>query len=306
MKFSCFTLLFPLIAISCSSSKKVNDPVPEQLENTLLWEISGNGISRPSYLFGTMHLVCREDAVLTDGLIKALQQTEQVYFEVDMDNMIEMLGVLRHMKMKNDTTLADLMSMKEYEELKEWIDKKNSMLPFSVLETYKPMLAASTLMELDNDCDGVAMEMVIMEEAKKLERRVNGLESMSLQMSIFDSIPYKVQAQQLLRMMDEEKKGGNKNAEFEEMINAYRQQDLSRLGQMIQRTELGLSEFEGILLTNRNVAWVNKLKGIMANTPVTVAVGAGHLPGNNGLISLLRKQGYTVRPLTNRRGQATI
>src|SRR5687768_4263936 len=62
------------------------------LENTLLWEISGNGLSHSSYLFGTMHILCAEDARLSDNLKKIIKEADLIYFEIDMDNMMEMLG----------------------------------------------------------------------------------------------------------------------------------------------------------------------------------------------------------------------
>src|SRR6185295_9427100 len=71
--------------------------------NTLLWEITGNGLPRPSYLFGTIHMICSDEALLSDSLKTAIGNSDAVYFEVDMDNLFEMLGVMRKMKMRNDT-----------------------------------------------------------------------------------------------------------------------------------------------------------------------------------------------------------
>jgi uncharacterized protein YbaP (TraB family) len=114
-------------------------------ENTLLWKISGNGIEKPSYLFRTNHMLCADDAVLSSNMQKAIRDCDEVYFEVDMDNLFEMLGVMNKMKMKGDTTLKDLVSEDDYKKVKDFFERKGAMLPFSVLETYKTMLAASTL-----------------------------------------------------------------------------------------------------------------------------------------------------------------
>ncbi|TMI97547.1 MAG: TraB/GumN family protein [Bacteroidetes bacterium] len=84
---------------------------------TLLWQISGNGLQKPSYLFGTIHMICSDDALLSDSLKNAIQNTEAVYFEVDMDNLFEMLGVVRKMKMRDDTTLADLLDKEDYQNI---------------------------------------------------------------------------------------------------------------------------------------------------------------------------------------------
>jgi hypothetical protein len=218
-----------------------------------------------------------------------------------MDNLFEMIGALQQMKMKNDTTLADLLSPEEYEKAKAFFEKKSALLPFSVLETYKPLLASSLLMESDLACDApVAMEQLIMEEAKKHNKKIEGLETMAYQMSIFDSIPYKVQAGELLKYISVEGKQSEGEKELEMMMKAYREQDLEKLAEMLKSGEAGIQHYEDLLLNNRNRNWVKKLKTILPGKKLVIAVGAGHLPGEQGLIRLLRKEGYTVTPVENK------
>lgn len=271
-----------------------------KLEKTLLWEISGNGLEKHSYIYGTIHRICKEEAHLSNSLQSVIESSDQVYFEVDMDNVIEMLGIIRMMKMKNDTTLADLLSKDDYEKLKAWFEGRNTMLPFSVLETYKPMLAASTIMESGLSCEGVAMEQLIMTEARKEGKRINGLESMAYQMSLFDSIPYKTQAEELLKYIETDKGESDGDKEYEELMKAYRDQDLDKLGELITRSEMATPRFEELLLTNRNRNWVHKMKTLLPGKSLLFAVGAGHLPGVNGVINLLRKEGYKVRAVKNK------
>jgi len=307
MKVFKIGFVFSVLACSCATAKKAEQPIHGFSEKTLLWQISGNGLQKPSYLFGTIHLVCKEDALLSDSLLSTIQNVEQVYFEVDMDNLFEIFGVIRQMKMKNDTTLADLLSEEDYKKIKQWFENKNSLLPFSMLETYKPLLAASTIMESGMSCEGaVAMEQVILEEAKKYKKRVNGLETMAYQMSIFDSIPYKIQAQQLLKFIEDEGKDSDASKEFEELQQAYKEQDLDKLDELMRRNDLGIARFEEILLHNRNRSWVNKLKTILPGKSILIAVGAGHLPGQQGIISLLRKEGFTVKPMMNKGKKQTV
>lgn len=272
-----------------------------KLENTLLWKISGNGLEKPSYLFGTIHMLCKEDAFLSTKLVEAIEKSDRVYLELDMDNLFEMLGVMTKMKMKNDTTLADLLTPEEYKMAKDHFKAKGSMLPFSVIETYKPLLASSLLMESSMACDeSVAMEQLIMAEAKKKGKTLEGLETMAYQMSIFDSIPYKIQAQELIKSIAPEKKGDNGEMEFKDMMQAYKEQNLEKLGEMISKSEEGMMQYDDILLNNRNRNWVEKLKKIMPAKSLVIAVGAGHLPGDEGVIKLLRKEGFIVTPVENK------
>jgi uncharacterized protein YbaP (TraB family) len=287
--------LFALSIITANADAQVNK---KPLEKSLLWEVSGNGLTKPSYLYGTIHMICKDDASLGDSLIAVIQRSDRVYFEVDMDNLMEMLSALKDFKMRNDTTLADLLSKEDYEKVKEFMESKGGLLPFSQLETYKPMLASSLLMESGIGCDEpVAMEQLILEEAKKNKKRVDGLETMSYQASIFDSIPYKLQAEQLLKYVNDSGSKSEADKQFEEMIEAYKTQDIEKLGEYIKEDDGGMSNYEDILIYNRNRNWVEKLKKLMPDKSLTIAVGAGHLAGEKGLIKLLRKAGYTVKPV---------
>ena len=267
--------------------------------NTLLWKISGKNLAKPSYLFGTIHMLCADDIQLSDSLQKAIANSDKVYLEVDLDNMLEMLGVMTKMKMRNDTTLADLLSKEDYQKVKTFFNKQGGLLPFSMLETYKPLLAASTLMQSSLDCSNpVAMEQLIMKDAKSKGKGIKGLESMAYQMSIFDSIPYTAQAKQLLSFVDNYGKSSD-DSEFKTLTEAYRNQELEKLEKLTQDDDMGIANFSDILLYNRNRAWVAKLEDIMVKNALVVAVGAGHLPGEKGVINLLRKAGYKVEPVKN-------
>ncbi len=292
-------LLMSLVAITAVAQQNKDN-------NTLLWKISGNGIDKASYLFGTIHMLCKEDAFLSNNLVSAIEKADRVYLELDMDNLFEMFGAMTKMKMNNDTTLADLLTAEEYKRVKEHFESKKTMLPFSMLETYKPLLASSLLMEGGIGCDEqVAMEQLIMEEAKKNGKRIEGLETMAYQMSVFDSIPYKMQAQELLKSISIGDKDTDGDKEFSELMKAYKDQDLEKLGDMITKSDAGMMQYQDVLLNNRNRNWVEKLKILLKEKSLVVAVGAGHLPGETGVINLLRKAGYKVTPVENKSNKVT-
>ena len=267
--------------------------------NTLLWRISGKNIVQPSYLFGTMHMLCADDIDLSDSLVNAIRKADNVYLELDMDNVFEMMAAMTKMKMRNDTTLSDLLSKEEYEKVKNYFKENSSLIPFSMLETYKPLLAASMIMEQQaGNCGNmISMEQLIMKEAKKNDVAIKGMETMEYQMSIFDSIPYGFQARQLVKMVE----GGNKNeaTEMETLTKAYRDQQLDKMEELTKNEDMGIKNFADMLLYNRNANWAKKLDGLMPGKSLVVAVGAGHLPGDKGVINLLRKAGYKVEPVTN-------
>lgn len=300
-------LVMGLVALSsCAQTVKKEKNSAGKIEKSLLWRVTGNGLEKPSYLFGTMHMLCKQDAGLSDNFKRAIANADKVYFELDMDNLFDMLGAMNKMKMKNDTTLADLLNKEQYEKVKAYFDAKNVILPFSMLEQYKPFVASSMLMEAAVPCEEqVAMEQVIMAEAQKNKKKIEGLETTTYQMSIFDSIPYKEQAEMLLKMVEDEGKSNNADKEFEKMMNAYRQQDLKKLAEMINSEEQGMVKYQDLLLNNRNKNWIKKLKIAMKGNSLVVAVGAGHLPGEQGVIKLLQKEGYTVEAVSNNTPKAT-
>src|SRR5687767_9416438 len=104
-----------------AKSEKTQPSTPmAPLENTLLWEITGNGLSNPSYLFGTMHILCAEDARLSENLKRIIKDADLIYFEIDMDNMMEMLGALKYLKMNDNKKLSDLLTPEEYQRVKTY------------------------------------------------------------------------------------------------------------------------------------------------------------------------------------------
>jgi uncharacterized protein YbaP (TraB family) len=269
--------------------------------NTLLWRISGRNLAKPSYLFGTIHLLCANDIDLSETLKKAINETDKVYLELDMDNLFEMMQAVQKMKMRNDTTLSDLLSESDYKKVKTFFASKSSIIPFSILETYKPMLAASMIMQTSTECDNaVSMEQIIMQEAKENKKEIKGMETMAYQLSIFDSIPYEVQAKQLLAFISDNDTEDKASKEYDEMASAYRNQDLSKLEALINKEEFGIGNFADLLLYNRNKNWVITMDKIFANNSAVIAVGAGHLPGEKGVINLLKKAGYKVEPMENK------
>ncbi len=293
-KALCFILMLTGITTANAQSGAKQKP----LEKSLLWQISGKDLAKPSYLYGTIHMICKDDASLGDSLISAIQRSDRVYFEVDMDNIMEMVSALKAFEMKNDTTLADLLSKEDYEKVKEFMESKGGLLPFSKLETYKPLLASSLLMETGVGCDdAVAMEQLIMEVAKENKKRIEGLETMAYQASIFDSIPYKIQAEQLLKYVTEGGAQSEADKQFRQLVEAYKEQDIEKLGEFVTADDSGIGNFEDVLIYNLNRSWVEKLKTLMPERSLTIAVGAGHLAGEKGLIKLLRKEGYTVKPV---------
>ena len=291
--FSTFLLfLFSCKAQPAQVSLKANND-----NNSLLWEVSGNGLKKNSYLFGTFHLLCKSDINFSSQLKAATGNADKIYMELDMDDPSVLMGGLLMMNMKEGKKLKDLYTEAEYNKLSNYF-KDSLHVPVSFLQNTKPYFLVAMLYPKMMPCKTVSgVEEELMKLAKIQQKEIKGLETMEFQAAVFDSIPYSEQAKELLKSIDSMtvyKKY------FDTMVNVYKSQQLEKIERLFSQSEFGMEEHQDILLDDRNKNWVGQLKTIMQKESVFVAVGAGHLVGNKGLIALLKKEGYTVRPLLNR------
>jgi uncharacterized protein YbaP (TraB family) len=284
--------------INCFAQKASLPTSGNQQSNTLLWKISGKDLKQPSYIFGTMHILCADDAKLSDSLKNIIKNCDEIYFEIDMTDMKGMMSAMKYMRMNDDKKLSDLLSDQDYNKVKKYFANHSSMLPFSMLEHFKPMLISSLMEENDLPCKTTnGMEFVIMKEANTQNKKFNGLETAEFQAALFDSIPYKDQAQDLVKYIDS---GDEYKKMTDTLAEAYKMQDLNKIEELTIKDDPGTASFMDLLLYGRNRKWVKNMQGLLPQKSFLFAVGAGHLPGEQGLISLLRKNGYTVSPVLNR------
>ena len=281
---------------SCNAQTRLPKLIINKNDNSLLWQVSGNGLLQSTYLFGTFHLMCKNDIHFSSQLTTAVGRVEKVYMEMDMDDPAIMLGGLLLMNMKDGKTLQQLYSAAEYKRL-EIFFRDSLHTPLSFLQKMKPFFLEALLYPKMMPCKTISgVEEELMKVAKLEKKEIKGFETMEFQASVFDSIPYEEQAKELLKSIDSMEV--NKN-NFDTMMNVYKSQQINEIENLFSKSEAGMQDHQDLLLNNRNKNWVTQLKTIMKTTPVFVAVGAGHLVGKQGLIALLRKEGYTVQPLLN-------
>ncbi|MEM1214446.1 MAG: TraB/GumN family protein [Bacteroidota bacterium] len=294
---------------------KVAEPslAPTAEENCLLWKISGEELSTPSYLYGTIHMIAADDYVLRPEASTAFAQAERIVFEIDMDEMnnpMAIMGLMSNMYMPDGLTVKDLVDSAEYAMVSQHFDRKG--LPMMALGRMKPMFL-SVLVGMDmNDMqangkgglggldlgDGIkSYELEFTQMATAAGKPTDGLETLAFQMSIFDSIPYPAQAQMLVESVRSEVEGTDDDInDLDKMTELYLNEKIVEMVGMMQE-EASIAEFEDILLEKRNRNWIPKMTKMMTEAPVFFAVGAGHLAGEVGVIALLRQAGYTVEPV---------
>ena len=290
-----------ILFVSCSGAQSASK-TEEALPQSLLWKIERSDLPEPSYLFGTIHIIPKDDYFLPTGLEEAFDKSGDIVFEIDMDNMSDigsLIGLMSSLLMKDGMTISKLLSDEEYKEVSEYFESMG--LPMFLLNKVKPMFL-SMLAEVNMDPASMqsdeimSYEQELYQKAQETNKEVGGLETMKYQMSLFDSIPYKDQAKMLLEAV----RGTSLESDmFEETVALYRSQNIEAMVEMVGSSEDGEdSTYESVLLHNRNQNWIPVMSKMMASGPVFFAVGAGHLAGSSGVIALLKKQGYKLTPLS--------
>lgn len=281
------------------------------LDKALLWRIDAPGATAPSYLFGTIHLIDAKDFLISDSLMTALNKSESVIFEIDpaeMTNPAMAMGLITKAFMRGDTSLRDLLTKEEYARVDAHFSELG--LPMMFLDKVKPMflsmIAGMDGMDLsgmmgggsEEPSDIKSYELELDAIARESEKEVGGLETTEFQMSLFDSIPYKAQAQMLVAAIDAP--ADSETNELEELTKIYISGDIDGMYAMSVGDGGNLGGFDRMLIVNRNRNWIEPIKEKVAAGPTLFAVGAGHLGGPEGVVRLLRAQGLTLTPVSIR------
>lgn len=263
----------------------------QELENSTLWKISGNGLEKPSYLFGTIHMTC--DATLDADVKKALDETSQVVLEIDMDDPTIQSKAIKGTYMKDGKSLKDLISEDDFLAVDKMF-KENIGISVTMMQTMKPFFLTAALYPKLLDCPVQSFEAELLKVAKAQGEDVKGLETIEDQMAIFEAIPYEDQAKDLVRSAKDNLADDKKT--FSKMLEVYKSENITEMVNMMKDdSESSIANHQDKLLDNRNKNWIPKIAEMAKDQPSFFGVGAGHLAGKNGVIKLLRNAGYSVK-----------
>lgn len=273
----------------------------------LLWKITGNGLEKPSYVFGTHHLAPLSIKDSIAAMPQALLETSQIYGEVVMADMMTpafMQEMQKNMMLPADTTLQSLFTPEQYEQVGKVV-KENLMADISMLAQLKPaaimqqLVVILSMKYLPGFNPQEQIDAYFQQQAQQKGKKVGGLETAQSQLDVlFNSQSLRRQAELLFCTASSIEKTMKQS---KELVDCYKAQDLDGVLRLMEERE-GTScdpqpDEMKALLDNRNIAWMKKLPAIMQENPTLFVVGAGHLPGDNGVLNLLKQQGYTVEPM---------
>ena len=259
--------------------------------NTLLWEISGNGLQQPSYLFGTIHMICKEDFLISEIVKQKFNSSKQVYLELDMDDPQLQVTMMQQMQLPDKETLKNKLGESDFKKLDSFLQKEINM-NLVMFDKFKPMMVMSILAQRLLPCAGMeSYDMNFAKMATEQKKELLGLEKVEDQLGVFDAIPDSLEIRSIMNMVNDFE---SHKKEFSRMSSIYKTQDLDALYQLMAESPEMMGSQE-LLLDRRNRNWIPVMESVMKNSTTFFAVGAGHLAGSQGVLELLRKQGYKVK-----------
>lgn len=277
------------VAAVQGQTKKTNETA------SLLYKISGNALTKPSYILGTFHAICPTDMVPLESLETYLSESDQLMMEIDMDDAAEMQSMTRGLMIPNGKTLRDYLSAEKFAKVDEMM---KNFVGYSAenVKMIKPamlMIMAITSPKAIG-CTPTTYDLALMKEAIAKKKPVVGLETVASQIAVIDSKPIEKQAEDLYELAKDPEKG---IGHLKKLMEVYKLRDADKLYDLTDDMMTTDRKFQTKLLDDRNRAWISKLETAFREKPTFVAVGAGHLGGKNGVIRLLRKKGYQVTPV---------
>lgn len=273
----------------------------------LLWKVSGNGLDRPSYVIGTHHLAPLSVKDSIANLQQAIDQTEQVYGEIVMDDATNpeiLMKMQQAMMLPADTTLKCFYTQAQYDTIAAVV--KNYMgVDLALFDKVKPatittqLSVALAMKSLKGFNPQEQLDTWFQTQARQAGKKVGSLETIDMQINVlYNSQTLMRQALLLYCTATHIEQGVDQSLR---MNQAYMKQNLDELLAIIEE-KMGdacdsTPEEISTLIYGRNANWARQFPSIMKQSPTLFVVGAGHLPGPQGLLKLLQKQGYTVEAM---------
>ena len=296
-------LLSCLLPLACLSAAEE----PAHPLKPMLWKIEGKGLTKPSYLFGTVHLSIGPLAKLHPAAEKAFQEAEILYTEIPSDDKTQMETSMQLMR-KDQKTLVQSIGEKLKNQVEAELQAINPALDITPFQPMKTWVIAVTLPMLKAQLKGEqAMDATLWKRAEKAGKKTDSIETAASQLGLFDQFTEEEQITLLgetLRLMREDREA--KKDSMQALIDAYVSGEVDALKKEMDKAfeemskgehkELG-QRFYQKLLTDRDRTMAATIGEKLAATPDKChffAAGAGHFSGDTSIRSHLEKQGYKI------------
>jgi len=260
---------------------------------TILWKVSGKKLKSPSYVYGTIHIQDKKVFAFDETVTNAFNSCDAFAMEIlmdelDMDEVKEAMFMEKH-------TIDEFLTDEEYRIL-DSIVKEMTGTGMLMYNKMKPFFLSSQLMQMNMSQDmEMALDLYFLNMARDAGKSCYGVEKFSDQIDAIDAISIEEQVDMLYEGLTDTT-SVNSDAQFDELLDAYLSFDSEKIFDISNDTALP-AEFNKAFLIDRNKGMVKNFIKIAKKESLFCAVGAAHLVGEEGVVELLRKKGYTVEPV---------
>lgn len=264
-------------------------------ESSLLWKIDGNGLAEPSWLYGTHHLMCGEDFAVSDEALDRLKASDALVLEIDLSDPAARQKMMKLSRLPDGKRIGEYIDDDAVRTDVEHFFDRHFGAGLDRFGSMQPLMLTTMALTALADCKQPIQshDIHLMQEATRLGTEIEALETVEFQFSLFDEIPLERQVGELVAIVRDPATGRD---EFRSMTERYLRQDIDGLYNLMSENEFWQA-YGGLLVDERNQAWIPAMERISNNRSVFYAVGAGHLSGDKGVINLLREAGYTMTPV---------
>ncbi len=281
-----------LVTIACLLTWMLGRSYSQQAQSSLLWKISGNGLLRPSFLFGTIHALPANKFFLPEECKTRFNETEKLVLEIDMTNPRMMMELQNEMMIKYQR-IDSLLSKEDYQIVSSFF-KDSLNIPLTMVNKVKPIFLAAFILQKYLGNNPASYENAFLKMAQDNNKQVLGLETIKEQVSYIDKISLEDQAAMLVESVKEYAK---QKREYFQLVEVYLTGDMDKIYQVMIETTKEYKVFGNILIDDRNKKWLEMIPPMIQKSSCFIAVGSGHLGGKNGVINLLKTKGFIVEPL---------
>ena len=234
----------------------------------------------------------KKQFVISESITTALKECETLVMEVDINmDLKTQIDAAQRSLLPDGKTIADITSAENAKKIRQfcmdslhWKESK-----YTRMSRLTPFFLTSVILQ-DLIGKSKSFEVELNKLAEKNKMTILGLETIQLQMDLVNDVPYEEQIKLLLEGLT------TNNSEYNNMLDCYLKKDINKLGELMNDAELS-PEFYSNFLVKRNQNWLPLISKLAQEKSIFIAVGAGHLPGEQGVLKLLQGAGYTVTPI---------
>lgn len=264
----------------------------------LLWRISGPQLPASSYLFGTMHVQDERAFDFSDSVLLKITECQAFAMEVHPDsllaNMFAGLMDLSGSTRQNDQYFKKLLGERDYHILDSIMKRRTG---YALSRFQSPAMVRMFLEKKNLKKDkSTFLDAYLYDLARRQGKTVIGLEDPTQVLQLLDSADKRNIRRELIQTLHEPEAQHNGEA-VDNLVNIYYEGDLDAIDRYLHLHAAMSPTYYDLMITQRNHAMVPNIMNAIRRQSTFIAVGAGHLPGTQGLIALLRKKGYRVAPV---------